>query len=135
MKSDEIVKDLFVPYDIAESLKLLGFNEPCIAFYSTEPYLHMLSQKPTESIKICTNDEFGTNTAAPIIQQAADWLMAKYGYFISPTYDTRLKEYGAMAGDEYDLYFVGYHETQSMAMNAMIKKTIELINEKNDTKS
>jgi hypothetical protein len=133
---NDIISDMFLPYELSLKLKELKFNEPCLAFYATDPFtkaddmqLKMVKQLPNTPIDACRNSEFGGSIAAPTFQQASDWILLKYGYFISSTYDTYKKLHGAMAGDYYDLYFAGYHATQNIAMIAIIKKMLLLISE------
>lgn len=64
------MKDQFVPYEIAERLKEVGFDEPCMAFYYSEK-----SDPFNEKFELC---HFPKQTpgycAAPTWQQVEEWL-------------------------------------------------------------
>jgi len=59
------LKDYFVTHEQAVSLKELGFNKPCLAHYNNFGDFY-ISPNPT-------------NTNAPLIAQAIDWLTSELG--------------------------------------------------------
>lgn len=59
------LKDYFVSREQAESLKELGFDEPCLAYYNNFGDFY-ISPNPT-------------NINAPLIAQAMDWLLDELG--------------------------------------------------------
>ena len=59
------LKDYFVTHEQAVSLKELGFDEPCLAHYNNFGDFY-ISPNPT-------------NTNAPLIAQAIDWLTSELG--------------------------------------------------------
>jgi hypothetical protein len=60
------MKDEFVPYELASKLKQLGFDEPCMRYYSKDGSL----------ITRLTQQE---ECSAPLFQQAFRWFREKYG--------------------------------------------------------
>jgi hypothetical protein len=64
------MKHLFVPYDIALTVRDKGFDEPCLAWYDTdkEPVPYTQTHKEFDTIK--SEDGFDT---APLYQQVIDW--------------------------------------------------------------
>lgn len=78
----ESMKEQFVTYDIALKLKVLGFDEECLARYLVVTEW----EKPTGEIRLqisnnCTN----THNAlfkAPLWQQVIDWFRIKYNWLI-----------------------------------------------------
>lgn len=80
------MKKLFVPYDIALTLKEKGFNEQCLDFYSNENNCLFYNDKINED-----NIHIGQGLAAPIYQQVVDWFREKHNIIINIDYDS--KEY------------------------------------------
>jgi hypothetical protein len=66
----------FVPYELAVKLKELGFDEPCLAGYSTSSENLEYYSRP-----LITKDSFTIDV--PLYQQAFRWLRKKYGIFVS----------------------------------------------------
>jgi len=68
----------FVPYEQALELKELGFNEPCLAYYSDvelqNPYLSV-----GRGVKTLSDMQGGYYKLAPLYQQAFRWFRDKYG--------------------------------------------------------
>ena len=78
----------FVSYDIALTLKELGFDETCLSFYNHQGKLIMMSQENEEEISIWKNSyaPLGKQYAAPLQQQCFKWFRKKYGlmHIINP---------------------------------------------------
>lgn len=124
------MKEQFVTYDIALKLKVLGFDEECLARYLVVTEW----EKPTGEIRLqisnnCTN----THNAlfkAPLWQQAIDWLREKYQLHIYidfyDTYAFAIKcekdQYYNRFGS-FEMELKTYHEAREQA----ILKAIELI--------
>ena len=79
----------FVTYEIALSVKELGFNEECLACYS--PHLgngvFELTSKGSSNEKSSFNERFikagaVNGCSAPLWQQVIDWLREKHGIII-----------------------------------------------------
>jgi hypothetical protein len=70
----------FIPYEQALSLKELGFDEPCIGFYTQNAYGSTLEQKVQYWREpIGGNDDY-VFVLAPLWQQAIDWFREEYNY-------------------------------------------------------
>ncbi len=71
-----MLKDLFVPYEIAVILKNLGFKEDCLTFWYTtngaNPLIRM-DFRPNGYVNSADD-----NTTAPLYQQALDFLRTEY---------------------------------------------------------
>jgi hypothetical protein len=61
----------FVPFELAVKLKTLGFNEPCLAGYSTSSENLEYYSRP-----LITKDSFTVDV--PLYQQAFRWFREKY---------------------------------------------------------
>ena len=70
----------FIPYEIALTLKELGFDEPCLGNYQKTGGLHILHYGTCGSTK---SDNF--NILAPLYQQAFRWFLDNYGLFVETT--------------------------------------------------
>lgn len=80
------MKNQFVTYEIAQRLKELGFNEPCLKWYSSNGKLHnnvgdILSENQNTLYGCC---------AAPLWQQIIDWLYYPHNIVIGYDYQTDL---------------------------------------------
>ncbi len=73
---------LFVPYEIAISLKEKGFNEPCFAGFFTNIEGKLLTQLPENEkelfIEINSEQAKPENCARPLYQQVIDWFREKH---------------------------------------------------------
>jgi hypothetical protein len=67
----------FVKYEQALALKELGFDEPCLAFYSLEKELHPVFQEPSKG-PYFNNGNFIETLRVPLYQQAFRWFREKY---------------------------------------------------------
>jgi hypothetical protein len=72
------MKDQFVTYEIAARLKELGFNEPCFGAFDGQHLISGNNVYPTVRQKTFgyTNDGTYVSCAAPLWQQAIDWLIS-----------------------------------------------------------
>ena len=75
------MKDLFVTYEQALDLKELGFDEPCLGFYST---LYDLMIMKTNGVKSL----FDSECLAPLKQQVFKWFRDKHQLFGEVVCDT-----------------------------------------------
>ena len=119
----------FSPYEQALELKMLGFNEECLAFYNST------FRTPNELLYPQYGGEVGNWNvenhliSAPLYQQAFRWFREKYGLciVIKPIDDKKL-ELG------YNLTKNGLimspHLTYEEAELACLKKLIEIIKNK-----
>lgn len=145
------MENLFVPYEIAKTLKEKGFDKPCLAYYGktkfkTGIFLHTKRQLPN-SLKFDTiiNSTELTIVAAPIYQQVVDWFIEKHKISIHIHPEVKLKgleishtnRWQAMIQfiDEVFIFgtskskitekhrkpYVGYYKTLTMAIKEVIK--------------
>jgi hypothetical protein len=63
----------FIPYEEALALKELGFNEPCLAFYTYEG-------KFSNELSFNEYKNTALKTSAPLYQQAFKWFREKYNW-------------------------------------------------------
>jgi hypothetical protein len=71
------MKNEFVIYEQALALKELGFDEPCLAFYSPKEELHPVFQEPSKG-PYFNNGSFIETLRAPLYQQAFRWFREKH---------------------------------------------------------
>ena len=88
----------FVTYEIALSLKELGFNEPCLGFFDKELFLFCLVDQESDCEintityenglnNIIADINYETIIIAPLYQQVIDWFREKHNIHISiPNY-------------------------------------------------
>jgi len=122
---------LFVTYNVANKLKKLGFNAPCFSAYRNTD-----GEKELMGISKWVNYGW-ENThdgycAAPTYLQVVDWLVWKYGIFVSVHYDSIIKKgkycflihmYGDLKHNE-SIKSHGYktpHQAWPNAMKAALK--------------
>jgi hypothetical protein len=100
----------FVPYEQALALKELGFDEPCLGWYSKDGTFYEGKMTIHQGL-----------LSAPLYQQAFRWFREKYGYYY-PIHRTTnntnqvLYSIGPYAGD----YFT-YEEAELGRLNKLIK--------------
>jgi len=83
----------FVSYEIAETMKSLGYDEPCLAMYSDEDLeMWLQDQYDFRSIGEESGFQFKNSmwddsrfVAAPLLQQAFNWFLDNYGIFAETT--------------------------------------------------
>jgi len=110
----------------SERLKLLGFNEPCLVFYThTDKFYHALK---TDTIR---NSEHDHITAAPTILQAMEWLMEKknvIGYTMPSgrhwTWFLSVGKWDAASVDECISPADAYHEMISTALDFLERPAV-----------
>ena len=71
------MKNEFVIYEQALALKELGFDKPCLAFYSPKEELHPVFQEPSKG-PYFNNGSFIETLRAPLYQQAFRWFREKH---------------------------------------------------------
>ena len=77
-----MIEKEFVPYDRALRMKALGFNEPCISFYSKNGKHNYDVQNPCTNIGSWSDQEH--YCSAPTFSQAFRWFREKYNLYIKP---------------------------------------------------
>ncbi len=109
------LQHLFVPPDIAKQVFLLGFDEPCFAYYqlsgSSEEYVFQIVGEYQHNIRDwftnyvgtgLTNTEMQRNPVgrmndcmtAPLISQVIDWFEQYHGIHISSSLQWKKRRYG-----------------------------------------
>ena len=149
------MKNEFVPYDIALSMKGLGFNEPCIAWWFKERLL-MLGQYentfPAEEIEVENNNieikrqdfdsddqfkDYLKSCSAPLYQQAFRWFREKHNltthiqWNVGGIWDYTVEKSipRGMLDMSPTRYMVGL-KTYEEAELACLRKLIEIVKEK-----
>jgi hypothetical protein len=74
----------FIPYEQALALKELGFNEPCLVFYTYEG-------KFSNELSFNEYKNTALKTSAPLYQQTFRWFREKYGLYHSIGLDNSLE--------------------------------------------
>ena len=74
----------FVPYELAVKLKVLGFDEPCFAYYK---------DMKGEKVLLYDSMDFDGECNVPLYQQAFRWFREKHGLciVIKPIDDKKLE--------------------------------------------
>jgi hypothetical protein len=77
------MKDQFVTYEIAKRLKELGLNEPCLGFFRKNGEFYIVGEaKDGINMLMAKNEELTILIAAPLWQQAIDWLRVEHSVII-----------------------------------------------------
>lgn len=121
----------FVPYTLALKLKELGFDEECIAAYFS-PDLRFIDEFSSvfleKNSKFCVEDKY---CAAPLWQQAFEWMREKYNlhphicYFENTNswhWDIYHLEKGLKTPPE-----LKHHKTYEEAQEQCLTKLIEIV--------
>jgi hypothetical protein len=125
------MKNEFVIYEQALALKELGFDKPCLAFYSPKEELYPVFQEPSKG-PYFNNGNFIETLRAPLYQQAFRWFREKHNLvfnFIS---------YNIVKPGEYHWSITwndeakasGIVKTYEEAEQACLSKLIEIVNDK-----
>ena len=121
----------FVTYNEALALKELGFDEPCLGYYTGDKMHFVL-----RPLMLRANELESYVVTAPLYQQAFRWFREKHGYFSSPMQSTKPSgiEYDWLITKEIDesrifVKTVGYFTTYEEAELECLKKLIKIVNE------
>jgi len=135
------MKEEFVPYELALRLKNIGFNEDCFfAYREDSPGKINLYNATTGPEGYCNSE--GADIAAPLYQQAFDWLREEHGIWVTFEYDDcdcveadicwyvgKCFRYGI--GPLFLTNELGDFKTYKEAQDACLEKLIEIVkNEK-----
>ena len=136
------MKELFLPYPIALSLKELGFDEPCLAYY-TNRYAGgtlvpvAVHQHEGMGISGDENSRFKDQrywaVTAPLIDQAVEWLIEKHGLYVeSRFWDGKqwFEIYSTMDKEE-NMEDSHYYSSRREAVLSGLTKAITIIKERN----
>lgn len=92
------MEEFFLPYDLAERLRLLGYDEPCMAYYTYTTRRFCLYSRILT--KLCQLKDLQEGyTLAPLYEQVVVWL-AKKGVVVrlnvtGESYEVRAREWDA----------------------------------------
>lgn len=122
------MKNLFVPIEIALTLKEKGFNEPCLAYFAAENneegYVFEIDSKHALSLSENTD----SHLLAPLYQQVIDWLDIKHGIFIAIHKEFRPPfQYGFVVNKMIFAGIPNKMETSREALNKAIIESLKLI--------
>lgn len=147
------MKHLFVPYSLAVLLKAKGFNDPCLTYYEPKrydqpkgeqvlrsiiktthlnaPYTGSFPENPFIGYKNSVKEMFDKEiVAAPLYQQATDWLRTRWEIFISANNRGEHLVYqiwnkrGALQGES---HIVISEATEREALDKAIEQALNLI--------
>lgn len=119
----------FVPHIESISLKELGFNEPCLSFYSNRSNYSILSACNTHNdnqFSTCTNQQLKNYTSdeycsAALYQQAFKWFRENHKLYHAIEFK-HSKHYGYIQNSDFTIWCDTYEEAQL----ACLKKLIDL---------
>lgn len=107
--------DLFVSYELAKTLKLIGFNEPCLGFYNNNTIQLWSGKLHIANVK---NNQIKQNFfTAPLYQQVIDWFRETHNLVINvyanaSGYCFELHDSAAKGGSHrYDSDYTGPNES------------------------
>jgi hypothetical protein len=118
----------FAPYEQALALKELGFDEPCLMYFSDKSKeLLSLSERDISFIQETSNSTF---TKAPLYQQAFRWFREKYNlksWVQEHTADTFIYEIRPHVLTQYKQGETYVYTNYEEAELACLKKLIEIV--------
>lgn len=118
------MKQLFVPYAIASTLKEKGFNEPCLKFYLAE---ELRDSHPEYIATQKDVYEVYNGILAPIYQQVVDWFMNEHLIFITVNCETWLHTFYASILTADGIRYTKKYNDHYEAMNNAIEEALKLI--------
>ena len=128
------MKKEFVPYELAVKLKTLGFDEPCLGYYThNEKLCSYGSNEINIEYLFCTHkDIYKTYSLAPTFSQVFRWFREKYNIhsFIIPLIDEVgfvYKYQARVHTEESAVKIIGEFETYEEAELACLEKLIEIV--------
>lgn len=82
VKSKKLMKDQFIPYELALELKKLGFDEGCLTYYFIDGKMSNYFKIVHKNSRIIQTQPYKFDCTAPLWQQAFDWFREKYGLHV-----------------------------------------------------
>jgi hypothetical protein len=124
----------FVPYELALRMKQLGFNEPCLGYYThNEKLCSYGSNEINIECLFCTHkDIYKTYSLAPTFSQVFRWFREKHGLYGIPeerallnnfSYQVKSNKEGAITFivyGGYPLNFKSYDEAETACLEKLI---------------
>ena len=143
------MKDKFLPYKESLELKLLGFDEPCMALYTlgleennvTQLQFHLDHSRAYSSGTIIPiennffaiqkrNSDYGYVPVAPLYQDTFEWFRNKHNLHceIKPIFDLNMKiKYYRIKINDITRFDIPIQKTHKDVELACIRKFIEII--------
>jgi hypothetical protein len=129
------MENIFIPYKQASELKELGFDEPCIAYYTktTERLSRVGSSKYSVDFEtVNLKDIYHDYSLAPTFSQVFKWFRDNYKLHAEPVWDNDYYTYWFFSitkiGDvEFETIDLERFKTYEEAELACVDKLIELI--------
>ncbi len=123
----ENLNDLFVPSEIATKLKEVGFNEPCLGYFTDSKFFFFAD------VKNCnTNTEFGFYPTAPTYEQVKIWFMEKHLIFITVNCEKWLHEFKGQVETSDAIIDTEMFHDYKKALQSAINAAIPFINNDNN---
>lgn len=131
------MREQFIPYKLAHSLRLLGFKEKCFGYYKTKlgnNYEELIIQESDARLyeMICIPEHF--YTLVPTFSQAFKWFREKHELVVDWNYSQH-DNFGSYIGVcikniHFEETFVGVYKTYEEAELACLQKLIQLVDKK-----
>lgn len=129
------MKNLFVSYEIAVTLKKNGFNEPCFRYFLDQEII--INGMSNNLFTPHQNSNGGGHISAPLFQQVIDWLEVKgVSIWAYPVYRAEniaffkvnmAKYYAEIDTEELFGLFKDTFNTKEEALNKAIEEGLKLI--------
>ena len=74
--------DQFLPYDLSLELKLIGYDESCMAYYDIEDSNKLKPIPMNDEINSFNSNQNSLMVSAPLYQQVYDYLLNKHNLHI-----------------------------------------------------
>jgi len=123
----------FVPYEIAEQLNKLGFDEPCIAYYTyttqklcTSSARDGYSPSNGDIVTVQLKDLYKDYILAPLWQEVFDWFRIKIGVIGIIDYDEIDGQFMYYLTDmnDWSKSYPTYEEARIECLKRLIKQLI-----------
>lgn len=111
----ETLKDIFVSYEIVQKLKEIGFDEPCLFYYSWENKMYCLIPNRTDQMRVIDITEIDNHNA----NESED------SFCSAPTYEQVFKWFRKMG--KYRTITENFFETYEQCRESLINMTIKTI--------
>lgn len=123
----------FISYYQALELKELGFDKPCLAFYSLNKELHPVMQEPAKG-PYFNNGNFVETLRAPLYQQTFRWFREEHRLSSWIYNSDTTKYFYTILQNGRIVKATGSLITYEEAELACLKKLIEIVKEKTTNK-
>jgi len=119
----------FTPYEPSLALKELGFDEPCISYYTV---YGKFSNDYSAPKKYNSEFKLGSYISAPTYSQAFKWFRENYGLYSWVTMELGNKSTfcWVLSGEHTSTQYAAYFHTYEEAELACLNKLIEIVKNK-----